>query len=180
MICILLSNFLMFQVIFCTVMGAVAGPRMELRMPVPTVKFVERICYIPLEGFVLPLVFNLILALLAAMFGFLTRKLPENFNESWYIFVSVSTTIFLWAVFLPTYFTTFYSTSRSALLGFCLIVNAYITLFCLYLPKLYAVYFLAENQIIINSATKGSINIHPATDNKSEKEIYATKSSLAQ
>ncbi len=41
--------------------------------------------------------------------GFLTRKLPANFNESWFIFVSVATTVFIWCVFLPTYFTTYHA-----------------------------------------------------------------------
>ena len=79
--------------------------------------------------------------------GFLTRRLPENFNESWYIFVSVSTTTFLWMVFLPTYFTTFYAHYQVALLATSLILNASITLLCLYVPKIYAIYFIDEEQL---------------------------------
>ena len=90
---------------------------------------------------------NLILLLLCACFGFLTRKLPENFNEAWYIFVSVSSTAFLWLVFLPTYFTTFYAVHQAALLATCLILNATITLCCLFLPKIYSIFYMDESNM---------------------------------
>ena len=116
-------------------------------MQVPTEKHVELFCDLPLEGLLVPLGYNLALIILCALYGFLTRKLPENFNESWYIFISVSTTSFLWIVFLPTYFTTFYAYHQAALLAFCLILNASITLLCLYVPKIYAIYFVDEGQL---------------------------------
>ena len=122
-------------------------PVARLRMQVPTEKHVELFCDLPLEGLLIPLGYNLALIILCAVYGFLTRKLPENFNESWYIFISVSTTTFLWVVFLPTYFTTFYAYHQAALLAFCLILNASITLLCLCVPKIYAIYFIDEDQI---------------------------------
>ncbi len=120
-------------------------------MHVATEKYVELFCELPLEGFLVPLAFNLILLICCACYGFLTRKLPENFNESWYIFVSVSTTTFLWMVFLPTYFTTVYAYHQVALLGFCLVINATVTLLCLYVPKFYAIYYVDEGNLEIAS-----------------------------
>lgn len=147
---------------FCIIVGLTNRPRDTLRMQIPTVKFVERVCLIPLVSFIIPLAYNLVLILASAVFGFLTRKLPENFNESWYIFVSVATTTFLWTVFLPTYFTTFYASHQTAVLASCLILNAVVSLFCLYLPKLYAVYFLDENQYVVNNTmTKASARVQP-------------------
>ena len=122
-------------------------PEVRLRMKVPTEKHVELFCSLPLEGFLAPLSYNLLLILLCAIYGFLTRKLPENFNESWHIFVSVCTTMFLWVVFLPTYFTTFYAYHQAALLAFCLLLNASITLLCLYVPKIYAIFYVSEDKI---------------------------------
>ena len=119
----------------------------ELRMRVPNEKHVELFCNLPLPGMLAPLSFILLLTFGCACFGFLTRKLPENFNESWYIFVSVSTTIFIWIVILPTYFTTFYAYYQAALLAACLLLIASITLLCLYVPKLYAIYFVNENKL---------------------------------
>lgn len=64
-----------------------------------------------------------------------------------YIFVSVATTAFLWVVFLPVYFTMYYAYHQAALLAFCLFLNATITLFSIYVPKLYAVYYVDDNKI---------------------------------
>ena len=116
-------------------------------MPTTTKKYVELSCSQSLRGFLLPLCFNLCLLVTCSVHGFLTRKLPQNFNESWYIFVSMATTIFIWIVFLPTFFTTFYSYHRVALLSLCLILNSFITLLTLYFPKMYAVYFVEESKI---------------------------------
>ncbi len=152
----------------------IGPPEAKLRMKVPIERHVELFCDLPLEGFLAPLAYNLTLIIMSAAFGFLTRKLPENFNESWYIFISVCTTTFLWLVFLPTYFTTFYAYHQAALLAFCLLVNAVITLLCLYVPKIYAIYFVEEEQMTfqfdesISSATASSN--YPSTVEMSENQ----------
>ncbi len=142
-------------------------PEARLRMQVLTEKHVELYCYLPLEGLLIPLAYNLILILLCATYGFLTRKLPENFNESWYIFVSVATTSFLWVVFLPTYFTVFHAYHQAALLAFCLILNASITLLCLYAPKVYALYYMDEANLLIISMQASISQITPVTQTSS-------------
>ncbi len=133
----------------CVVTAILVPPTARLRMHVPTEKRVELLCDLPAQGLLIPLSYNLILIILCACFGFLTRKLPENFNESWYIFVSVSTTTFLWVVFLPTYFTTSYAYHQAVLLALCLILNVFITVLCLYVPKIYAIYFVDEEKLSI-------------------------------
>ncbi len=135
------------QVTICVATALLTPPAARLRMKVPTEKHVELFCDLNLESLLVPLGFNLTLILLCAVFGFLTKKLPENFNESWYIFISVSTTTFLWLVFLPTYFSTFYAYHQAVLLAFCLIVNSAITLLCLYFPKIYAIYFVDQEKL---------------------------------
>ncbi len=141
----------MFQVILSVVSATMTPPYITKRMQIPTKKYVELLCEQPLQGFLVPLSFNLLLIFACAVYGFLTRKLPENFNESWYIFVSVSTTAFLWMVLLPTYLTMFYAHHQVAILAFCLIVNADVTLLCLFTPKVYALYFVDEDSIKVAS-----------------------------
>ena len=63
------------------------------------------------------------------------------------MFVSVSTTLFTWIVFVPTYFPAFYAIQQVILLAFCLLLNAYITLGFLFAPKIYAIYFVRETQM---------------------------------
>ena len=60
-------------------------PEARQRQKVPTVKHVELYCSLPLIGFLTPLAYNVALILLCSIYAFLTRKLPENYNESWYV-----------------------------------------------------------------------------------------------
>lgn len=129
-------------------------PDAIIQMPVRTEPHVELLCSLPLINLLTPLSFNLLLLILCAIYGFLTRKLPDNFNESWYIFISVTTTLFVWIAFLPTYFLAFYSYHKAALLALALILNGGVTCLCLYSPKVYALYYIKEENIQISSFDK--------------------------
>ena len=59
-------------------------------------------------------------------------------------------------MFLPTYLTTYYSYHQAALLAFCLLLNATITLLCIYLPKIYAIYFINEDDLKFYTAQGGA------------------------
>ena len=122
-------------------------PETTLNMPIPMVPYTELLCKEEMLEFLIPLSYNVILLFTCAVLGYFTRKLPENFNESWYIFISVSTTLFMWTVFIPTYFTSFYAVNQITILGFSLILNVYITIGCLFLPKIYALYFITEDSL---------------------------------
>lgn len=138
------------------------------KMPIETQPYLELYCKLELRGLLIPLVYNLIIISLCAIHGFLTRSLPENFNESKYIFVSVMTTMFLWIVFVPTYFTTFYVYHKSILLATCLILNATITLLLLFTPKIYAVYFVEDSKIKYGSSDVNT----PVTDVSSDSSTF--------
>ena len=126
-------------------------PEAVLQMPVVTSRHVELTCGLSMYNLLLPLSFNIFLLLLCAVFGFLTRRLPDNFNESWYIFISVTTTLCVWVAFLPTYFLAFYAYHKAALLALALILNAMVTFLCLVVPKIYAVYFVDEKHIRVTN-----------------------------
>ncbi|ELU12698.1 hypothetical protein CAPTEDRAFT_22614, partial [Capitella teleta] len=108
-----------------------------LQQGVPTEPRVDLVCIQP--GFLIPFSCNLVVILVCGVFGFLSRNLPENYNESWFIFVSVSTTIFMWVIFLPTSYASIHAHQRTLILGFCLVLNVFITLALLFVPKIYAV-----------------------------------------
>ena len=131
------------------VAGLTSPPEAKLRMQVSTRRQVELFCSMGLAQFMTCVGYNLFLILMCATHAFLTRKLPENFNESKYLFVSVCTTSFLWLVFLPTYFMAFYAYHQATLLALCLIVNSSCTLMCVFLPKIYAIYFVQETDLKI-------------------------------
>ena len=122
-------------------------------MPILMERMVEISCEETPAKFILPLAYNVLMILTCAVLGYYTRKLPENFNESWFIFISVATTLFMWVVFLPTYFTSFYVYNQVATLGFCLLLNVFITIGCLCLPKMYALFFVDEQKLTFNTFT---------------------------
>ena len=131
-------------------------------MPSEFVKYVELYCYKSTLWFLIPLIYNILLMLVCAAIGFLTRKLPQNFNESWFIFVSVSTTLFAWIVFIPAYFTSYYAYLQSAILGFCLVLNSLVTLAGHFGPIIYAVNFVPEEKIKFSTVgiTKIASTLH--------------------
>ena len=125
-------------------------------MPVPTTEYVELACTWDELTMLIPLSYNLFLLLICALYGFLTRKLPDNFNESWYIFISVSTTSFLWLAFIPTYYSAFYAFHKSVLLACAVILNVTVVMICLFVPKIYALWFIAESAIKISNFNQSS------------------------
>ena len=127
-------------------------------MPTPFVEYVELYCDKPVVWFVVPLAYNIVLMTVCAVLGFLTRRLPENFNESAFIFVSVATTLFAWVVFIPAYFSASYAYLQSAILAFCLLLNTFVTIGCQFLRVVYAVFFVPPESIrfsTVATATPG-------------------------
>ena len=132
-------------------------------MPFVHQPYVEVACAVDLNSFIPALCFNMVLLVICAILGYLTKALPQNFNDSRYIFVSISTTLFMWIVFLPTYFTTFHSHHKAALMSVCLLLNAYITMLCQFGPKVYAVFFANEDEMrfsTMGTATNAISTVH--------------------
>ena len=130
----------------------------HLSMPVRTEQYVELSCEQDQIGLLVPLSWNLFLLALCSVIAFLTRKLPDNFNESWYILLSVTMTLFIWIAFLPTYYAAFFASHKAALLALALILNGMVTLVCLFLPKLYALAFVPDAEIKITDFSAASFD----------------------
>ena len=159
------------QTVVIALVESTSATTSGLNQRIRTEKYVELRCEQAQLSFLLPLAVNLALILVCSILGYLSRKLPENFNESWYIFVSVSTTLFSWMVILPTYFSAFYAYQQMALLAFCLVLNAYITMGCLFAPKLYAVVYIDEDRLnakSLNSTRVHSLSFHSESTSSSK------------
>ena len=136
----------------------------ELVMPLAYEKYVELHCTQTMWAFLVPLTTNILVLLACTVLAFLNRKLPENFNESWYIFLSVTSTLLTWSLLLPTYFTSFYAYNRAAILAFCLLVNVYLTIACQYGPKVYAVLLVKEENMRFTPFTGANTNAVSTTN----------------
>jgi predicted membrane channel-forming protein YqfA (hemolysin III family) len=100
---------------------------------------------------------NLILLLVSAVFAIKARNLPDNFNECRFISYCALSTSLLWLAFLCSYFTTF-TIYRALFLALIVFSNGVIMHGGLFLPKLYAVYFVQKKEVEPaekSSSTKG-------------------------
>ncbi|XP_059142364.1 metabotropic glutamate receptor-like [Physella acuta] len=130
-------------------MYVVYRPTAKKTQPVATEKFVELNCDMTLPGLSSFLAYNLVLVSLCSVFAFKTRKLPDNFNESRFISMCVSTTLVIWLAFIPTYFTAGREYVRVLLLSVSLILNHTVALVFLFLPKVFAAVYLPEESVTV-------------------------------
>ena len=114
-------------------------PTPKITMPDILREYVILYCYTDITSLLFPLGYNIVLLLSCTFLGFLTRKLPENYNESLYIFFSSATTIIVWLAFLPTFFLTHDATYRQLLLPAAALLNVYTMLVGLLFPRIYFV-----------------------------------------
>ena len=100
------------------------------------------------SGFIASCVYNLLLILACCYYAFRTRKVPSNYNESKFIAASVYSTMLLVSAAALVYSTVSDVATMKA--AFCVVVllNAYLTLACVYLPKLYAVRFVRDFDVL--------------------------------
>ena len=95
------------------------------------------------------MVWNIFIVLICCTFAFLTRKLPENYNESKFIAFCSFCSLVVLSAFSTTYFIVSDAFDRSGFMSLALIVNATVTLHCLCTVKFYAIYFVSTDEIHI-------------------------------
>ncbi|XP_059161880.1 metabotropic glutamate receptor 4-like [Physella acuta] len=137
-------GLILIQLLLCIYVTLTYRPTAKATQPVLTEKFVELACDLTFPGLVTFLTYNLVLVSLCSVFAFKSRKLPDNFNESRFISMCVSTTLVIWLAFIPTYFTAGREYVRVLLLSVSLILNHTVALVFLFLPKVYAAVYLLE------------------------------------
>lgn len=96
----------------------------------------------PYTGLSVSLGYNFVLLLLSCYYAFRSRNIPQNYNETKFINITLYSTGIIWLAFIPTYFGTaglgtVYQTS-SLVLG--IIFSAATALGCFFMPKLYIIF----------------------------------------
>ena len=116
--------------------------------PFPSEKYVEHHCTIPIGLLLTPLSFSFILIVICAFYGYKTRKLPHNFNESKHIFIYICINLMLYVLFLPSFYAATNLYHKIMLMQMTLIISASAMLLCLFVPKVYAVYCVKASDMV--------------------------------
>ncbi|XP_064627917.1 metabotropic glutamate receptor 3-like [Lineus longissimus] len=149
------------------------GPVSE--MPDKMEMYVELGCQLPTTGLLIALAYNVLLVLVCTYFAFKVRKVPDNFNESKFIGFNVYTTLILFMAFIPTYLTSASLIQKSLFLILCLLVNTYVMLTCLFLPKLYAVGFIDVKNLKLSNQIKDTLDRKKKVDISGLAGVSGTK-----
>ena len=136
---------------------AIEVPVAQTTMPNQSEKLVNEECTVPEVGFMVCISFNLLLMAVCGFYAFKTRELPANFNEAKFIMFCVYTTVLLWLAFLPTYFTVTRYMVKALCLAVALLFNVLSLQMFIFLPKLYAVYYLSEEEMNVRDNLRSSI-----------------------
>nr|KAG5713662.1 hypothetical protein BaRGS_024710 [Batillaria attramentaria] len=147
-------GFLSVQVLMCLVVMAVYPDWHKLTMKVALEPYVELSCDLPMAGLASFLAYNLLLVAVCAFLAFKTRRLPDNFNESRFISMCVTTTLVMWLAFIPGYLLAWREHLKMLMLALALALNHSTALVFLFLPKVYAVMYL-EGAADTNATTVG-------------------------
>ena len=111
---------------------------------------VELICYLPLGPFVASLTYNSLLLIACVYCAFKTRKLPDNYNESKFISFCVYSTVIIWLTFIPAYFAVGKAFFQVMFLSLAILANATLILLCIFVPKIYALYFVKKEDLHVS------------------------------
>ena len=105
----------------------------------------DLVCDVPTSGLISFLVYNLLLVFVCAILAFKTRHLPDNFNESLFIAMCVTSTLILWGCFIIVYTLSPLKSTRITSMAIALLCNHSVALIFLFLSRVYAVLFGQSN-----------------------------------
>ncbi|XP_033633433.1 metabotropic glutamate receptor-like [Asterias rubens] len=139
-----LTNILKIVISF---IGALISPSTpEKQYFSPPTGYIETFCKFG-YGFLVSTFYNLMMILTCCYYAFKARRVPSNYNESKFIALSVYSTLVFGMAAVPVYITAVYTLQKVATFCLALLLNAFLTLFCVYLPKLYAIRFDVEVEL---------------------------------
>ena len=137
----------------------VIPPKVIITMPDPDEPRIELTCDESQTELIGAISWEICLIIICCIFAFVTRKLPENYNESRFITFCVFSSLVVFLSFAPAIFTSrdaFYKAIYSAL---GLVINGTVTLMCLFVVKLYALYFVDERELNIFTQSRTRSNV---------------------
>ena len=131
-------------------------------------------------GLFIILGYNCLLLLITSYFAFRTRNVPQNFNETKFIFFTMITLCILWLAFIPTYIaasTTLGVIYQTGALVLAIILNAFVTLSILFVPKIYFLFSVMRKEQ--HEEVENLEHFSSAYANASSMETLSTHTTLS-
>ena len=133
-----------FQVIILLVGAFIAPTNRVVLVLDRSVMYSELYCSFG-YGFLATCAYNAILILLCCYYAFRTRSVPDNYNESKFIGVSVYSNVVVCLSVVAVHSVAKAALHKVAIVCVALIVNAYLHTLCVYVPKIYAVRVISDD-----------------------------------
>lgn len=114
----------------------------------------------------------------------MTRKLPDNYNETRFITFCVFSTLVVYATFSPAYYTAAEARYKASYTALGLIIQSTVALICLFAVKIYALYFVDDEEMHIftqsrmRANTRNSINRTMNASSESPSHVAAPMGSF--
>ncbi len=145
------------------VIGSLLAPTKQiLLVPERSKKYAEFFCKFD-YGFLAACSYNAVLMLVCCYYAFRTRQVPDNYNESKFIGISVYSNVVVCLSVIPVYIVATSALYKKSIMCLALLVNSFLHVMCVYAPKIYAVRFAPDDPTV---RTMSSIRKHVAmTDN---------------
>ena len=118
-----------------------------LLVPNRSKKFTEYFCRFD-YGFLASSTYNAILVLFCCYYAFRSRQVPDNYNESKFIGISVYSNVVVCLSVIPVYTVANSALYKIAIVCLALLVNSYLHILCVYAPKIYAVRFKSDDETV--------------------------------
>lgn len=131
-------------------MYVVHRPSALITQPVELENFVELHCEFTLPSLTSFLAVSLLQVTVSLALAFKTRKLPDNFKESKFVSMCASTTLIIWLTVVPAYYTATFKYIRAMLLSLALLLNHTVALIFLFLPKIFAIFYVDHETEIVS------------------------------
>ena len=144
------------QIIIVAIGSFVSSTTPVLLIPNKLEPYVEMFCSFG-YGFLAACAYNAVIVLLCCYYAFRARKVPDNYNESKFIAISVYSALVVFLSVVPVYSTANSALYKVSVLCLALLVNAYLNVLCVYLTKLYAVKFVDPDEVVTRTTFTTSV-----------------------
>ena len=136
---ILTRHCLSFQILICLFVAVEQGSTWGTHSVGTEHGITALVCDMPAPGLISFLVYNLLVLFACTTLAFRTWRLPDNFNESFFIAVFLMFTLILWGCFILVYSLYRQYRVRTLSLSIALFCGHSLALIFLFLPRVYAV-----------------------------------------